>query len=42
MMGLTDQIDGEFEMKNDSGLTIKITFTKNTEFEGTADDSEII
>ncbi|MFD1602567.1 histidine kinase dimerization/phosphoacceptor domain -containing protein [Flavobacterium artemisiae] len=42
MMGLSEQIDGNFEMKNDHGLKIKITFTRNTEFEGTADNSEII
>lgn len=42
MMGLTDQIDGTFEMKNDNGLKIKITFTRNTEFEGTTENSEII
>ncbi|KFF03420.1 hypothetical protein B0A68_06545 [Flavobacterium reichenbachii] len=42
MMGLTDQIDGIFEMKNDNGLQIKIAFTRNTEFEGAAENSEII
>lgn len=42
MIGLSEQIDGNFEMKNDHGLKIKITFTRNTEFEGTADNSEII
>lgn len=42
MMGLTDQIDGVFEMKNDDGLKIKITFTRNTEFEGTAEIAAII
>jgi len=39
MMGLTDQIDGTFEMKNENGLKIKITFKRNTEFEGTAENS---
>ncbi|MBB4804594.1 two-component sensor histidine kinase [Flavobacterium nitrogenifigens] len=39
MMGLSDQIDGTFEMKNDNGLKIKITFTRNTEFEVTAENS---
>jgi two-component sensor histidine kinase len=42
MMGLTDQIDGTFEMKNNNGLQIKIAFTRNTEFEGTTENSEII
>lgn len=42
MMGLSDQIDGIFDIKTDKGLKIKITFTRNTEFEGTADNSEII
>lgn len=42
MMGLTDQIDGDFEMKTDHGLRIKITFTRNTEFEETAENAEII
>ncbi|OXA89952.1 tetratricopeptide repeat-containing sensor histidine kinase [Flavobacterium hercynium] len=42
MMGLTDQIDGEYDMKNENGLRIKITFTKNTEFEGAAENAEII
>lgn len=42
MMGLTDQIDGTFEMTSDNGLTIKITFTRNTEFEVTTDDSQNI
>jgi two-component sensor histidine kinase len=39
MMGLSDQIDGVFEMKNDNGLKITITFTRNTEFEVTAENS---
>lgn len=39
MMGLSDQIDGTFEMKNDNGLKITITFTRNTEFEVTAENS---
>ncbi len=39
MMGLSDQIDGTFEMKNDNGLKIAITFTGNTEFEVTAENS---
>lgn len=42
MMGLTDQIDGNFEMKNDNGLKITITFTRNTEFEVIDESSEII
>ncbi|MBF4507690.1 tetratricopeptide repeat protein [Flavobacterium sp. JLP] len=42
MMGLTDQIDGTFDMKNDNGLSIKITFTRNTEFEGSTENSQII
>jgi two-component sensor histidine kinase len=42
MMGLSDQIDGTFEMKNDKGLKIKITFTRNTDFEGSTENSEII
>lgn len=42
MMGLSDQIDGNFEMKNDNGLQIQLTFTKNTEFEGSIVNSEII
>ncbi|PBJ10130.1 histidine kinase dimerization/phosphoacceptor domain -containing protein [Flavobacterium sp. ACN6] len=42
MMGLTDQIDGTFEMNNDKGLKITITFTRKTEFEATAENSEII
>jgi two-component sensor histidine kinase len=41
MTGLSDQIDGIFEMKNDNGLKIKITFSRNTEFETVAEDSEI-
>jgi two-component sensor histidine kinase len=32
MIGLTDQIDGTFDMKNDNGVKIKITFTKSAEF----------
>ncbi|MBS7253641.1 histidine kinase dimerization/phosphoacceptor domain -containing protein [Flavobacterium branchiicola] len=39
MMGLSDQIDGTFEMKNQNGLKITITFTRNTEFEVTAENS---
>jgi len=42
MMGLSDQIDGTFDMKNDNGLKITITFTRNTEFEVAAENSEII
>jgi two-component sensor histidine kinase len=42
MIGLSDQIDGTFDMKNDNGLKIKITFTKNKEFEESTDNSEII
>lgn len=42
MMGLSDQIDGTFDMTNENGLKIKITFTRNTEFEGTTENSEII
>ncbi len=42
MMGLTDQIDGIFEMKNENGLKITITFTRNTEFEVKAESSETI
>ncbi|MBE8728219.1 sensor histidine kinase [Flavobacterium hungaricum] len=42
MMGLSDQLDGTFEMKNDHGMKIKITFTRNTELEGTSENSEII
>ncbi|WP_281310115.1 sensor histidine kinase [Flavobacterium flavigenum] len=40
--GLSDQIDGIFEMKNDNGLIIQITFTRKTEFEETAPNSETI
>ncbi len=42
MIGLSDQIDGIFDMKSDNGLKIKITFTRNTEFEGSTDNAEII
>ena len=42
MMGLTDQIDGTFEMKNENGLKITIAFTRNTEFEGANENSETI
>jgi len=42
MTGLTNQIDGNFTLKNDNGLEIKITFTRNSEFEGTTENSEII
>ncbi|WP_433763559.1 tetratricopeptide repeat-containing sensor histidine kinase [Flavobacterium ginsenosidimutans] len=42
MIGLSDQIDGVFEMKNDNGLKITITFTRSTEFEVTAENSEMI
>ncbi|MEN2398888.1 histidine kinase dimerization/phosphoacceptor domain -containing protein [Flavobacterium sp. MC2016-06] len=42
MIGLSDQIDGTFDMKSHNGLKINITFTRNTEFEGSAEDSEII
>lgn len=42
MIGLSDQIDGTFDMKNHNGLQIKITFTRNTEFEAASDHSEII
>ncbi len=42
MMGLSDQIDGTFEMENDNGVKITITFTKNTDFEGSTENSEII
>lgn len=41
MTGLSAQIDGTFEMKNDNGLKIKITFNRNTEFETVVEDSEI-
>lgn len=39
MMGLSNQIDGTFEMKNNNGLKITITFTRNTEFEAAAENS---
>ncbi|MFB9076689.1 histidine kinase dimerization/phosphoacceptor domain -containing protein [Flavobacterium procerum] len=42
MMGLTDQIDGIFEMKSDNGLKLKITFTRNTEFEASNENDAII
>lgn len=42
MMGLTDQIDGIFEMKTQNGLIIKITFARNTEFEEKNENSKII
>lgn len=42
MIGLSDQIDGTFDMKNDNGLKITITFTRNTEFEVTTENSENI
>ncbi|WP_431241844.1 sensor histidine kinase [Flavobacterium sp. P21] len=41
MTGLSSQIDGIFEMKNDNGLKIKVTFTRNNEFETVVEDSEI-
>ncbi|MEN2416313.1 histidine kinase dimerization/phosphoacceptor domain -containing protein [Flavobacterium mesophilum] len=41
MTGLSAQIDGIFEMKNDNGLEIKIKFTRNNEFETVVEDSEI-
>ncbi|MHC0445429.1 sensor histidine kinase [Flavobacterium sp. 3-218] len=39
IIGLTDQIDGTFNMKNDNGLKITITFTGKTEFDETAENS---
>lgn len=42
IMGLSDQIDGTFDIINDDGLQIKIIFTKKTEFEEPTDNSEII
>ncbi|MEP6932214.1 MAG: histidine kinase dimerization/phosphoacceptor domain -containing protein [Flavobacterium sp.] len=42
MIGLSDQIDGTFDMENNNGLKITITFTRNMEFEGTSENSEII
>lgn len=39
MIGLSNQIDGTFDIKNDNGLKIKITFTKNKEFEVSTDNS---
>lgn len=33
MRGLTDQLDGNFNLENKNGLTIKVTFKKNTEIE---------
>ncbi|QSB25527.1 histidine kinase dimerization/phosphoacceptor domain -containing protein [Flavobacterium sp. CLA17] len=42
MIGLSDQIDGTFNMENENGLNITITFTRNTEFEGAVENSEII
>ena len=37
IMGLTNQIDGVFEMINNNGLKIKITFTKSNEFAAASD-----
>lgn len=42
MKGLSDQIDGTFEMKNENGLNITIVFTRNTEFKITFENSEAI
>ncbi|MCD0465100.1 histidine kinase dimerization/phosphoacceptor domain -containing protein [Flavobacterium sp. ENC] len=42
MIGLSDQIDGTFNMENSNGLTITIAFTRNTEFEESSENSEII
>lgn len=42
MIGLSDQIDGTFNMENNNGLTITIAFTRNTEFEESSENLEII
>lgn len=42
IIGLSNQIDGTLDIINDDGLQIKITFTKNTEFDERTDNSEII
>lgn len=42
MIGLSDQIDGTFNMENNNGLTITIAFTRNTEFEESSENPEII
>jgi two-component sensor histidine kinase len=42
IIGLTNQIEGNFDIKNENGLKIIITFTRNTEFEISLDNSENI
>ncbi|WP_163395706.1 sensor histidine kinase [Flavobacterium limi] len=42
IIGLSNQIDGTLAIINDDGLQIKLTFTKNTEFEEPSDNSEIV
>jgi len=41
MMGLTNQLDGDFKLQNNNGLTIVITFTKKQQLMDAAHDSEI-
>jgi two-component sensor histidine kinase len=42
IIGLSNQIDGTFVMKNENGLKITITFTRKTEFEDFTESSENI
>lgn len=38
MRGLSDQLDGSFDLSNENGLTIQIMFIKNMEFEASAEN----
>jgi len=38
MRGLSDQLDGSFDLTDKNGLTIEITFIKNMEFEASAEN----
>lgn len=42
MRGLSDQLDASFYLSNENGLKIEITFTKNIEFEASAENSTLI
>jgi len=42
MRGLSDQIDGSFDLSNENGLKIEITFTKNIEFEASAESPTLL
>lgn len=42
MRGLSDQLDGSFDLQQKNGLTIEITFTKNMEFDEASENSQTL